>query len=192
MGLSAIECPDGVCHSHHGGHSVERETMKSSLQEHGKDWCERLAERIYEMSVDTFSQSVMPSLHASGWQRRHLDWEFKLAENDSEPDQTLVDGIINATESFLRSSEVHRLFIQELVQGTFDEASDDHLRSNAVRQLIEEEILTLLQDKKTAMLERVVSKLTSAAGGDQQRAQTAAEEGLMEVERLLYNHSESL
>jgi hypothetical protein len=42
------------------------------------------------------------------------------------------------------------------------------------------------------MLERVVSKLTSAAGGDQQRAQTAAEEGLMEVERLLYNHSESL
>ena len=28
--------------------------------------------------------------------------------------------MINATESFLRSSEVHRLFIQELVQGTFD------------------------------------------------------------------------
>ena len=192
MGLSAIECPDGVCHSHHGGHAVERETMKSTLQDHGRDWCERLAERIYEMSVDTFSQSVMPSLHASGWQRRHLDWEFKLAENDSEPDQTLVDGIINATESFLRSSEVHRLFIQELVQGTFDEASDDHLRSSAVRQLIEDEILTMLQDEKTALVERVVAQLTSAAGGDQQRAQTAAEEGFMEVERLLYNHSESL
>ena len=83
-------------------------------------------------------------------------------------------------------------FIQELVQGTFDEASDDHLRSNAVRQLIEDEILTMLQDKKTAMLERVVAQLTSAAGGDQQRAQTAAEAGLMEVERLLCNHSESL
>ena len=61
----------------------------------------------------------------------------KQSETEAEPDRTLVDGMINATESFLRSSEVHRLFIQELVQGTFDEASDDHLRSNAVRQLIE-------------------------------------------------------
>ena len=87
---------------------------------------------------------------------------------------------------------MRRLLIQELVQGTFDEASDDHLRSNAVRQLIEEEILTMLKDKKTAMLERVVSQLTNAAGGDQERAQTAAEAGLMEVERLLCNHSESL
>ena len=153
MGLSAIECPDGVCHSHHG-----------------REWCERLAERIYEMSVDTFSQSVMPSLHAAGWQRRHLDWEFKLQDKQSdpeaEPDRTLMDGIINATESFLRS--------------------------NTVRQLIEDEILTMIQDRKMAMLESVVAQLTSAAGGDQQRAQTAAEEGLMEVERLLCNHSESL
>ena len=61
-----------------------------------------------------------------------------------------------------------------------------------MRQLIEDEILTMLQDKKTAMLERVVAQLTSTAGGDQQRAQTAAEAGLMEVERLLCNHSESL
>jgi hypothetical protein len=43
---------------------------------------------------------------------------------------------------------VRRLLIQELVQGTFDEASDDHLRSNAVRQLIEDEILTMLQTRK--------------------------------------------
>ena len=196
MGLSAIECPDGVCHSHHGGHAVNRHTMEELLAEHGREWCERLAERIYEMSVDTFSQSVMPSLHAAGWQRRHLDWEFKLqnkqSDTEAEPDRTLVDGMINATESFLRSSEVHRLFIQELVQGTFDEASDDHLRSNAVRQLIEGEILAMIQDQKTAMVERVVAQLTNAAGGDAQRAQTAAEAGLMEVERLLYNHSESL
>ena len=116
----------------------------------------------------------------------------KQSDTEAEPDRTLVDGMINATESFLRSNEVHRLFIQELVQGTFDEASDDHLRSNAVRQLIEDEILTLLQDQKTAMLERVVSQLTGAAGGDAQRAQTVAEEGFMEVERLLCNHSESL
>lgn len=170
--------------------------MEELLAEHGREWCERLAERIYEMSVDTFSQSVMPSLHAAGWQRRHLDWEFKLqnkkSETDAEPDRTLVDGMINATESFLRSSEVHRLFIQELVQGTFDEASDDHLRSNAVRQLIEEELLTMLHDRRAILVDRLVSRLKVAAGGDEQRAQIAADEGLMEVERLLCNHSESL
>ncbi len=109
MPLSAIECPDGICHSHHGGHSVERQTMQKNLQGHGREWCERLAERIYEMSVDTYSQTVMPSLHSSGWQRRHLDWEFKLEKQGSEPDEALVEGIINATESFLRSSEVHQI-----------------------------------------------------------------------------------
>ena len=163
MGLTAIECPDGVCHSHHGGHAVERRAMEQLLADHGREWCERLAERIYEMSVDTFSQTVMPSLHASGWQRRHLDWEFKLQELDSEPDRTLVDGIINATESFLRSSEVHRLFIQELVQGTFDEASDDHLRSEAVRELIEQEILTLL-GREARCADRTAQRSASRTG----------------------------
>ena len=76
MSIKAIECPDGVWHSHHGGHAVPRQTMQRNLEKHGKDWCEKLAERIYEMSVDTYSQTVMPSLHSSGWQRRHLDWEF--------------------------------------------------------------------------------------------------------------------
>jgi hypothetical protein len=52
---------------------------------------------------------------------------------------------------------LRRFLIQELVEGTFNEVSDDHLRSNAVRQLIEDEILTMLQDEKTAMLERVVA-----------------------------------
>ena len=52
---------------------------------------------------------------------------------------------------------MRRLLIQELVQGTIDEASDDHLRSKAVRQLIEDEILTMLKDEKTAMLERVIA-----------------------------------
>lgn len=192
MGLSAIECPDGLCHSHHGGHAVERETMQSTLQLHGKDWCERLAERIYEISVDTFSQSVMPSLHTAGWQRRHLDWEFKLNDGESEPDRTLVDGMINATESFLRSSEVHRLFIQELVQGTFDEASDDHLRSEAVRELIEQEILTLLEEQRDVLTERLSARLLERAGGRMDRAQQAAQDGFMDVERLLCNHTESL
>ena len=51
--------------------------MEELLAEHGREWCERLAERIYEMSVDTFSQSVMPSTNAAGWERRHLDEKFK-------------------------------------------------------------------------------------------------------------------
>ena len=148
MSLTAIECPDGVCHSHHGGHAVPRTAMQKNLQSHGKEWCERLAERIYEMSVDTYSQTVMPSLHSSGWQRKHLDWEFKLANKESEPDEALVEGIINATESFLRSSEVHRLFIQELVQGTFAEAKDDKLPSKAVRKVIENEIIVMIEGKK--------------------------------------------
>ena len=192
MGLSAIECPDGVCHSHHGGHSVERQTMQTTLEGHGREWCERRAERIYEISVDSFSQSVMPSLHAAGWQRRHLDWEFKLNERESEPDRTLGDGIINATESFLRSSEVHRLFIQELVQGTFAEATADDLRSQAVRTLVETEILAMLEEKRQELLDRLAQQLMDAAKGDFEAARSAAEDALIEVERLVVNHAEAL
>ncbi|WP_269623211.1 EF-1 guanine nucleotide exchange domain-containing protein [Prochlorococcus marinus] len=192
MSLKAIECPDGVCHSHHGGHAIPRTAMEKNLQNHGREWCERLAERIYEMSVDTFSQTVMPSLHSSGWQRKHLDWEFKLADNNSEPDETLVEGIINATESFLRSSEVHRLFIQELVQGTFEEATEDHLRSKAVRSLIESEIMAILEEKKEDLLDRLAEKLLDESTGDFNIARKAAHEGIVEVKKLLLNHAESL
>ncbi|KZR69621.1 hypothetical protein PMIT1342_01405 [Prochlorococcus marinus str. MIT 1342] len=192
MGLTAIECPDGVCHSHHGGHAVERSTMQNNLQGHGREWCERLAERIYEISVDTFSQTVMPSLHSAGWQRRHLDWEFKLDKQESEPDKALVDGIINATESFLRSSEVHRLFIQELVQGTFAEAGSDTLRASAVQKLIENELLTMLKEKKEQLLDRLAGQLMDEAQGNFEIAHTAASEGLNEVEHLLVNHTEAL
>jgi hypothetical protein len=135
---------------------------------------------------------VMPSLHAAGWQRRHLDWEFKLNEQESEPDRTLVDGIINATESFLRSSEVHRLFIQELVQGTFDEAAADNLRIQAVRTLVETEIVAMLEERRQSLIERLSTQLLEAAQGDHQAAKTASEEALMEVERLLVNHAEAL
>ena len=166
--------------------------MQSTLEEHGRDWCERLAERIYEISVDSFSQSVMPSLHAAGWQRRHLDWEFKLNERESEPDRTLVDGIINATESFLRSSEVHRLFIQELVQGTFAEATEDDLRSQAVRTLVETEILAMLDEKRQELLDRLAQQLLESAKGNFDAARTAAEDALMEVELLVVNHAEAL
>ncbi|WP_320674746.1 EF-1 guanine nucleotide exchange domain-containing protein [Prochlorococcus sp. MIT 1341] len=192
MGLKAIECPDGVCHSHHGGHAVERSIMENNLKGHGREWCERLAERIYEMSIDTFSQTVMPSLHSSGWQKRHLDWEFKFNQKGSEPDEALVEGIINATESFLRSSEVHRLFIQELVQGTFDEATEDTLRSKAVKKLVEDELVVFLQSQKEDLLDRVANELINSSNGSFETARKAASEGLEEVERLLLNHSEAL
>ncbi len=192
MALTAIECPDGVCHSHHGGHSIDRATMRNNLQDHGKEWCERLAERIYEISVDTFSQTVMPSLHSSGWQRRHLDWEFKLDKNDSEPDATLVDGIINATESFFRSSEVHRLFIEEIVQGTFAEATSDSLRSIAVHNLIEKELIPMLEERKEDILDRVAESLMKESKGDFNAVRNAASQGLEDVEKLLLNHTDSI
>ena len=192
MSIKAIECPDGVCHSHHGGHAVPRQAMQKNLQSHGREWCEKLAERIYEMSVDTYSQTVMPSLHSSGWQRRHLDWEFKLAENDSEPDEALVEGIINATESFLRSSEVHRLFIQELVQGTFEEANDKKLISKAIKTIIDEEIINSLRDKKQDLLKKLSEKLISEEKISEELAFNSAKEGFDEVERLLMNHTEAV
>jgi len=192
MSIKAIECPDGVCHSHHGGHAVPRQTMQKNLQNHGREWCEKLAERIYEMSVDTYSQTVMPSLHSSGWQRRHLDWEFKLAENDSEPDEALVEGIINATESFLRSSEVHRLFIQELVQGTFEEANDKKLISKAIKTIIEEEIINSLRDRKQDLLKKLSSQMVSEEKISEELAIHSANEGFEEVERLLMNHTEAV
>ncbi len=192
MSLTAIECPDGICHSHHGGHSIERDAMQKNLQGHGREWCERLAERIYEMSVDTYAQTVMPSLHASGWQRRHLDWEFKLSNHESEPDEALVEGIINATESFLRSSEVHRLFIQELVQGTFAEARDDQIRGKAVRKLIENEIMPMLEERKSEVIGRLAKELLQDANQNLDLALNAANEGLEEVERLLINHTEAV
>jgi len=192
MSIKAIECPDGVCHSHHGGHAVPRQAMQKNLQSHGREWCEKLAERIYEMSVDTYSQTVMPSLHSSGWQRRHLDWEFKLAENDSEPDEALVEGIINATESFLRSSEVHRLFIQELVQGTFEEANDKKLISKAIKTIIDEEIINSLRDRQKDLLKKLSEKLISEEKISEELAFNSAKEGFDEVERLLMNHTEAV
>ena len=144
------------------------------------------------MSVDTYSQTVMPSLHSAGWQRRHLDWEFKLAENDSEPDEALVEGIINATESFLRSSEVHRLFIQELVQGTFEEANDKKIISKAIKSIIEEEIVISLREKKETLLKKISSKLISEEKVSEELAINSAKEGFDEVERLLVNHTEAV
>jgi hypothetical protein len=192
MPITAVECPGGVCHSHHGGHAVQREQLRANLQAHGQDWCERLAERVYEISVDSFSQTVMPHLHQDGWQRRHLDWEFKLQPAPAEVERTLVDGAINAVESFLRSSEVQRLFVKELVQGTLAETEASGLRQAGVKQLIEQELLALLEEQREALLDRVAEALLEGAEGRFELAHRAATESLDAVQHLLMNHAEAV
>ncbi|MFN5464889.1 MAG: EF-1 guanine nucleotide exchange domain-containing protein [Cyanobacteriota bacterium] len=191
MALSALDCPNGFCHSHHGGHNVNREQVEQQLTTRGQSWCEKVAERTYEIAVDSFSQMVMPSLHQQGWQRRHLDWEFKLSSEPAEVERTVVDGTINALESFLRSREVQRLFVEEVVQGTMAEASKNALRSVAIRYLIEKEILVLLNEQKDALLDRIGEALRDEADGDFARARQQASEGIREVEELLINHAEA-
>ena len=104
----------------------------------------------------------------------------------------MVEGIINATESFLRSSEVHRLFIQELVQGTFAEAKDDQLPSKAVRKVIENEIIVMIEGKKEELTNRIAKALKDEAKGDLELATNAAIEGINDVEKLLINHTEAV
>lgn len=191
MALSALDCPNGFCHSHHGGHNVNREHVQHQLTERGQSWCEKVAERTYEIAVDSFSQMVMPSLNQQGWQRRHLEWEFKLANEPAEVERTVVDGTINALESFLKSREVQRLFVEEIVQGTMAEATSNKLRSVAIRYLIENELLVLLSEQKEALLDRIGEALRDEADGDFARARSQASEGLREVEELLLNHAEA-
>jgi len=191
MALSALECPDNVCHSHHGGHAVARDEVQRNLSAHGQAWCERVAERIYEISVDSFCQTVMPNLQQQGWQRRHLDWEFKLSEEPAEVERTVVDGAINAVESFLRSHEVQRLFVKELVQGTMAEASQDPLRGKGLRYLIEEELMAFLEERREELLDRMAERMLEDAEGDFERARGCAATDLHAVEHLLLNHAEA-
>ena len=192
MSLSAIECPGGVCHSHHGGHAVARDDVQSSLRRHGVSWCQRLAERVYEISVDSFMQTVVPHLNGEGWQRRHLDWEFRLRDADTEAERTLVDGTINAMESFLRSREVQRLFVDELVQGTLSEAGVlSDLRRLALQQVIEQELLVMVREQRDALLDRVAEALLVEADGQFDQVRSDAAAALDDVEQLLLNHAEA-
>jgi hypothetical protein len=170
---------------------VAREEVERNLTAHGADWCERLAERIYAISVDSFCQTVMPNLHQQGWQRRHLDWEFKLSEEPAEVERTEVDGAINAMESFLRSSEVQRLFVKELVQGTLAEASQNPLRGKGIRYLIEQELMAFLQERHDDLLDRMAERMLEDAEGDFERARRCADADLNEVQHLLLNHAEA-
>lgn len=169
-----------------------REVLRESLKAHGEEWCERVAERIYEISVDSFCQTVMPHLHQQGWQRRHLEWEFKLNHEPAEVERTMVDGTINAMESFLRSHEVQRLFVKELVQGTLAVAEETTLRSRGIRFLIEQELLGYLRQHREDLLDRVASHLLEDAEGSFELAHRSAAEGIDEVEHLLVNHAEAV
>ena len=77
------------------------------------------------------------------------------------------------------------------MQGTFEEASDQHLQRQAVQHLIEQELLTLLVSESD-LLDRCAAQLLEDAEGNFELARSAAGEGLEEVERLLANHAEAI
>ena len=87
---------------------------------------------------------------------------------------------------------MHRLFIQELVQGTFEEANDKKIISKAVKSIIEEEIFSSLRDKRETLLKKISAKLVSEEKVSEELAINSAKEGFEEVERLLANHSEAV
>ena len=87
---------------------------------------------------------------------------------------------------------MHRLFIQELVQGTFEEANDKKIISKAIKSIIEEEIVSSLREKKETLLKKISAKLISEEKVREELAINSAKEGFEEVERLLANHSEAV
>ena len=87
---------------------------------------------------------------------------------------------------------MHRLFIQELVQGTFEEANDKKIISKAIKSIIEEEIVSSLREKKETLLKKISSKLVSEEKVSEELAINSAKEGFEKVERLLANHSEAV
>ena len=87
---------------------------------------------------------------------------------------------------------MHRLFIQELVQGTFEEANDKKIISKAIKSIIEEEIVISLREKKETLLKKISAKLISEEKVSEELAINSAKEGFDEVERLLANHSEAV
>ena len=87
---------------------------------------------------------------------------------------------------------MHRLFIQELVQGTFEEANDKKIISKAIKSIIEEEIVISLREKKETLLRKISAKLVLEEKVSEELAINSAKEGFEEVERLLANHSEAV
>ena len=84
------------------------------------------------------------------------------------------------------------MFIQELVQGTFEEANDKKLISKAIKTIIDEEIINSLRDRKQNLLKKLSEKLISEEKISEELAFNSAKEGFDEVERLLMNHTEAV
>ena len=87
---------------------------------------------------------------------------------------------------------MHRLFIQELVHGTFEEANDKKIISKAIKSIIEDEIVISLRQRKETILRKISSKLVSEEKVSEELAINSAKEGFDEVERLLVNHTEAV
>jgi hypothetical protein len=64
--------------------------------------------------------------------------------------------------------------------------------TDAVRTLVETEILAMLEERRHELLERLTQQLVESANGDLDAAKRASEDALMEVERLVVNHAEAL
>ena len=78
------------------------------------------------------------------------------------------------------------------MQGTFAEAEEDDLRNQAVKTLVETEIVAMLAERRQELLDRLAEHLLEPAKGDFQAALRASEDALEDVERLVVNHAEAL
>ena len=72
------------------------------------------------------------------------------------------------------------------------EADHNNLRSKAVRQVIETELLAFLSEHNEELLDRVGEALMGEAHGDFDLARQQAKDGLDDVHHLLVNHSEAI
>ena len=78
------------------------------------------------------------------------------------------------------------------MQGTFAEAKDDKLPSKAVRKIIENELIVMIEDRKEELTNSIAKALEKESNGDANLARNAAIEGINDVEKLLINHTEAV
>ena len=78
------------------------------------------------------------------------------------------------------------------MQGTFAEAKNDKLPSKAVRKVIENEIIVMIEGKKEELTNKIAKALEEEANGNFELAKSAAIEGINDVEKLLINHTEAV
>ena len=64
--------------------------------------------------------------------------------------------------------------------------------SKAVRKVIENEIIVMIEGEKEELTNRIAKALEEEAKGDYELAKNAAIEGINDVEKLLINHTEAV